>query len=90
MKPFTQNDARKIADKLGATMENRSKHDFAVVKHNGKIIAKYGITRASKEKNHGHIPGQLGISSSEVRKLADCSISKAGYFSLRERNGTSR
>ena len=91
MKPLTRKDALKIANKLGAKIENGAKHDKVNVVDRGKPVAKYGIMRASQEKDHRHIHRQLGVSRSEVRGLADCNISKEEYFSLRRSalgNGT--
>ena len=97
MKPLTQKDALKIAKKLGATIQSGKKHDQVIVKHMDKFIARFGISRASKEKNHNYIPGQLKVLRTEARKLADCQMSQNDYFSslhsrgivsLEAKNGT--
>ena len=80
MKSLTQDDAYTIAHKLGATIEKRRRHDWAIVEYMGRVVAQYGIRRASREKNHDHIPEQLKISRSEARGLADCPFSKDDYF----------
>ena len=80
MKFFTQDDARGIAKKLGGTIEKRKRHDWAVIRYQGQVVAQYGIRRSSREADHAHIPKQLHISKDTARGLADCPVSKAEYF----------
>ncbi len=82
MKIFTQADARKIAKKLGATIEKGSRHDKVKVKYQGRVVGFYGIRRSSREIDHAHITKQLHISRAAARGLADCPVSKAEYFDM--------
>jgi hypothetical protein len=85
---FTQDDARKIAKKLGAKIEQgKRRHDLAVFWYQGKRIAQFGIRRASKEVGHGHLPDELFISPHQCRDLGNCPLSREGYVAiLRSKN----
>ena len=87
MKPFTRDDAYDIALKLGARIEKRTNHDWVIVEYGGRVVAQYGIRRASREASHLHIPPQLYISPHNTRKLADCEFSKEWYFSSLQEQG---
>ena len=80
--PLTQHDARAIATKLKAEIQKNRKHDQAIVRYDGRIVARYGIRRASQEVGHGYIPGQLHISRQQALALAQCSLDRDGYFAL--------
>ncbi len=78
---FTQDDARRIAKKLGAKIEHR-RHDLAVFSYEGKRIAQFGIRRASKEVGHGHLPEELFISPHQCSDLRNCPLSLEGYVAI--------
>lgn len=84
---FTQQDARAIAKKLGAEVQTKKKHDMAVVRYHGRIVAHYGIRRASREVGHDHIPHQLYISRQQALVLAQCSRDRDGYFAVLREQG---
>ena len=52
---FTQKEAEKIAEKLGADFKEK-RHLVALIRYKGKIVAQYGIRRSSKAVGHDYIP----------------------------------
>ena len=84
---LTQDDAEAIAGKLGcAPYEGRShkRHELFV---DDRLITRFGVRRASKEKGHGHLPRELHITQKQCKDLSKCPLSKEEYFHiLREKN----
>jgi len=78
MRIITKELALKIAKKLEATIEKtKGPHDIWVVKHNGKMIANFGVRRGSKrELGHDHIPGAIFLHPQEARSLGQCTMKK--------------
>ena len=85
--PMTQNHAKKIAKKLGATIGEGRRHRKVEVKYQGKIVAWFNIRRSSHENRHDFIAGQLHVQYSDAMKLADCSMSKEDYFNVLHNKG---
>ncbi len=84
---FTQKHAYAIAEKLKCAFREGSAHTYADFYEGGKLIASFGIRRASKEKSHGHIPRDLYLTQKQCRDLHDCTFSKEDYLdTLREKN----
>jgi hypothetical protein len=84
---FTQKHAIAIAKKLGCSFREGSAHTYAEFYHQGKLIVRFGIRRASKDVGHGHIPRDLQITQKQSRDLHDCSFSIEDYLqALREKN----
>jgi hypothetical protein len=79
---ITKRNAFSIARKLEAEIKNGSRHDIVIVRHGGQLVAQYGISRGSQDKNHNHIPRQLKVSNTQAIALVQCSLSKDGYFSI--------
>lgn len=87
---FSQKDAIKIAKKLGANFRKR-KHNRAVIRHEGKLVASYGISNNSRDRGHDYIPKQLDLTKDQTRDLADCKFSAEDYFeTLREKKQLER
>jgi hypothetical protein len=89
MATLTKQHARTIAKKLGAEIDTSPKaHDLALVRHNGAIIATFGIRRGSnKNLPHGHIANDLHISPRQAMNLASCSMTPAQWLErLEEQN----
>jgi hypothetical protein len=84
---FTQRHAEAIAKKLGCTYREASAHKHAELFIAGKLIASFGIRRASKEVPHNHIPRSLYIKQSECRELYDCTMSKDTYLEILRQKG---
>jgi hypothetical protein len=85
---FTQTDCRRIARKLGARiLTGRRAHDRVEVIHDGKLVAHFGIRRASREVGHGHLPGDLFITPRQCRLLAQCPLSRDDYFAILKEKG---
>ena len=84
---LTQDYAEAIADKLGCTPYEGRSHKRYELFVDDKLITRFGVRRASKEKGHGHLPGELHITQKECRDLSKCPLSKDEYLQiLRERN----
>ena len=84
---LTQDDAEAIADKLGCTSYQGRSHKYYELFVDQKLIARFGIRRASKEKGHGHLPRELHITQKQCRDLSKCPLSKDEYLQiLREKD----
>jgi len=84
---FTQKHAEAIARKLGCVYREASAHKYAELFVGGKLVASFGIRRASREVPHNHIPRSLYMKQSECRALHDCSMSKESYLELLRQKG---
>ncbi len=84
---FTQREARAIAAKLNAEIKTRRRHDQAVIRYGGLIIATYGIRRGSQAVGHDYIPRQLYVSRQQALDLAQCPLDKNGYFAILREQG---
>ncbi len=84
MANITKELAIQIAKKLKAKMEkNRRAHDIAVVEHEGKLIAQFGIRRGSrKSMGHDHIPSQIHVSARDARLLGECPLSRSDWIKI--------
>ncbi len=78
---FRIRDALDIAAKLEADVKQKTDHDVAIVRRDGKLITTFGIRRGT-HAGHGHLPNQLFLCRQQTKLLAACSISKARYFEL--------
>jgi nicotinic acid phosphoribosyltransferase len=78
---LTQTDAEAIAKKLRCTYEEKA-HRCAEVFEAGRLIARFGIRRASKGKSHSHIPRELHITQSQCWDLRRCPLSREDYLNL--------
>ncbi len=78
MRIITKELALKIAKKLEATVgKQKGPHDIWVVRHNGKMIANFGIRRGSnKELGHDHIPGAIFLHPRQALLLGQCPMSR--------------
>ena len=84
---FTQRDAEAIAKKLACAFREGRGHRYAEVFENGKLVARFGIRRASHEASHGHIPRELHITQKQCRDLRDCPLSRSQYIDLLHSRG---
>ena len=82
--------ASRIAKKLRATVRKRSgkAHDLALVYHEGKLIATFGIRRGSR-KNLGrdHVPRQLHLRASQARLLGQCPLQREDWIAILAEKG---
>lgn len=84
---LTQDDAEAIADKLGCTFYEGRSHKYYELFVDQKLIARFGVRRASREKGHGHVPRELHVTQKQCRDLSKCPLTKDEYLQiLRERN----
>jgi len=79
---LTQTDAEAIAKKLLCTYDEAKAHKYAEVFEAGRLIARFGIRRTSKEKPHGHIPRDLHITQKQCWDLRRCPLSREEYVNL--------
>ncbi len=84
---FTQRHAEAIAKKLKCQMREGRAQRHADVFEDGRLVATFGIRRASKEVGHGHLPMALHLSQKQCREMHDCTVSREQYIQLlREKN----
>lgn len=80
---FTREDALTVQKKLGGELDTSGRnHDGVRIFNCGKLVARYGIRRSSKDVGHGHLPKGLRIPQAKVWQLVRCTLSKAAYFEL--------
>ena len=85
---LTKDHANLIAKKLNAEIRSKSAHDLAIIKHNGKRIAQFGIRRGSnKNQGHNHIPDGVHMTAHDTLLLAQCSISADQWIEMMKRKG---
>jgi hypothetical protein len=83
MRQLTKRDAEAIARKLGAVIETkRAAHDVAKVYYGDRRVASFGIRRGKPGEGHDHIPGELHIGMHDCKQLAECPLSREGYFEI--------
>jgi hypothetical protein len=90
MANLTKEHALRIAKKLGATITGGAgkAHDLALIYHEGRLIAHFGIRRGSrKDLGHDHIPAQLYIRAGQARLLAQCPLSRKDWLTILEGKG---
>lgn len=81
---ITKQLAMEIVRKLKAkVVKRKGPHDIALVEHEGKIVADFGIRRGSnKELGHDHIPEQIFLRPSKARLLAQCPMSREDWVKI--------
>jgi hypothetical protein len=80
--------AIKIAEKLGAEYEEKTRHTLAVIKHNGIIVAHFGIRRGSdKDLGHDYVPEQIHLSTGKAKILAQCRMTPEQWIAELARQG---
>ena len=90
MAQITKEHARKIAKKLKAKNGScaGSVHDIALIYHDGKVVAHFGIRRGSKKNlGHGHIPRDLYLGPHDTLRLANCPLSKEQWIQMLKDQG---
>ena len=86
---ITKELALKIAEKLQARLvKTKGAHDIWAVWHSGKMIASFGIRRASrKDIGHDYIPGQIFVSPREAALLGHCPMSRQQWIEVLTEKG---
>jgi hypothetical protein len=85
---LTKDHALLIAKKLKADVRPKSAHDLAVISHEGKRIAQFGIRRGSnKNQGHNHIPNGVHLTPHDTLLLAECSISADEWIDMMKQKG---
>ena len=84
MAVITKELALKIVKKLKAKVVKRAKpHDIALIEHEGRIIAQFGIRRGSKKNSgHDHIPEQIFLRSRQAKELGQCPLSREDWIKI--------
>jgi hypothetical protein len=85
---LTKEHAEAIAAKFKAKIKPGSAHDVAIVEHNGKRVAQFGIRRGSnKDQGHDHIPTNLHMSPRDTMELARCGITVDEWITRMRQKG---
>lgn len=88
MAQITKELALSIAKKLKATIEPGSKHDFALIYYEGKLIAQFGIRRgANKEIGHDFIPSQIYLNTNKTKLLGQCPFTYEDWLLIMHEKG---
>ena len=89
MAVITKELALQIVKKLKAEIVKQTKaHDIAVVDHQGKIVAQFGIRRGSrKDLGHDHIPEQIFLRPRQARELGQCTIFRDDWIKIIKEKG---
>lgn len=89
MAVITKELALEIVKKLKAKVVKRAKpHDIAIIEHNGKIVAQFGIRRGSKKNlGHDHVPGQIFLRPRQARELGQCPLSREDWIKIIKEKG---
>lgn len=87
--PLTKDHAYAIAKKLGAEIESASgAHDYAIIYHEGKFVAKFGIRRgSSRNQSHAHIPKDISVGPHFAMELAVCTKSQGDWVKQAKNKG---
>lgn len=86
---ITKELALKIASKLKVDLiKRKGPHDIALVYHEEKLIAQFGIRRGSnKNLGHDHIPDQIFLRPREAKLLAQCPLSREEWITIMKEKG---
>ena len=88
MRIITKQLALKIAEKLGAKLKAGKAHDLAIVFHENKAIASFGIRRgSSREAGHDHVQKSLHLTPSKARLLAQCPMTREQWLAIMREKG---
>ena len=80
---ITKDHAARIAAKLRATIRQGGNHDIAVIEHQGKRIAQFGIRRGSRrDAGHDHVPASIYVSTRPALDLARCPMSYEQWIAV--------
>jgi hypothetical protein len=86
----TKELAERIAVKLQAVANSKKNrpHDLYRIYHEGKLIAHFGIRRASrKDQGHDHVPSEIHVSPNQARLLGQCPMSRNEWIEEMKRKG---
>lgn len=86
---ITKELATSIARVLGAEVRSTGKgHDIALIRHEGRVVATFGIRRGSgRDAGHDHVPLQIFLSPHNARRLAQCPMSREECLAEMARSG---
>jgi hypothetical protein len=93
MSQITKQMALNIVKKLGATATARPKkrHEWVEVRHEGRVVAMFGIRRGSgKDIPHDHIPSQLYLRPRQARLLGECPMTREAWLRIMAEKGMLR
>ena len=84
MSVITKDLALAIVKKLKAQIvTGRKAHDIALVRHEGKLIATFGIRRGSKkDQGHDHIPSAIFVRTGQAKLLGECPMSRDEWLEV--------
>ena len=84
---FTQEDAEAIAKKLDCASYEGRAHKYYELFINDRLITRFGVRRASREKGHWHLPRELHLTQKQCRDLSVCPLTKEEYLELLKEKG---
>ena len=82
-----QADAKAIATKLKADLTEGRSHQQAQIRYKGKLIARFGIRRSSKDVPHDYIPREIHVTTRQAKDLAACPMSYDQWVSVMKAKG---
>jgi len=78
---ITKELAKRIADKLKATVVSEGAHDMAYVYHNELLVASFGIRRgSSKDLGHDHVPAAIHLTTGKAKRLGQCPMKREEWI----------
>ena len=85
---ITKRLALAIAKKLDADMKEGRRHVIAVVSHEGKQVASFGIRRGSRpDASHDHVPQQVYLRPRDAKLLGLCPMSLDDWLEVLRAKG---
>lgn len=89
MAVITKELAVAITKKLrGKLLKKAKAHDIIGIHHAGKLIATFGIRRASKKgEGHDYIPSQIFVSPRQARLLGQCPLKREDWIKIITKKG---
>ena len=69
-KSYTKDDAELLVKKLEAKPREGAKHAQFVVVHEGDLLGRIAVRRASREVGHNFLPDNLNVDRGSVNKSA--------------------
>jgi len=80
--------AEVIAKKLGGECKEKRRHIWVTIRHNGVLIAQFGIRRSpDKELGHDHIPAQIHLHQRQTKLLGQCTMTQQEWIEEMTRQG---
>ncbi len=77
---LTKSHAMKIAEKLGAVIQEGRAHSLAVIYVDDMRVAAFGIRHGSrKDQSHNHVPKSIYYPPNKCLRLAQCTLDRLDW-----------